>query len=557
MSMPLFNGAELLGGIAFILFGLSFSRQGMQSIAGERLKLLMSQLANRRFYAVGADALAAMSLQSTKAVIQIALNFVKGGLMSLPQAFAVALGAEMGTALVIVLLSVRGLADNALYLIAAGLLAERINRSERLKQIGTVLLGFGLILFGMHLLYVVVQPLGEIPAVQGAFAAGADYLATIAICAALFTLIVRTTAVTVAFAIALASSGILPFTAGLAIVLGANLGSAVTVGRTAMRRGICGKRLALFHAAVKLIGVVAALPLAATIGRLMAENAPQLLVIIPAEGAAPVVTGIGIALTHLAFNMALAILFLPFTGLAAKLTGRMIRDRGVEEPETLAPKYLDEDALETPMLAFAQAKREVMRIAKIAQAMFLGALEPFRMDVDFSQMLEMAQAADDKIDSLEKAVRFYLARISKQNRSQAQADNEVALLTIAQAIEDIGDMIHRDLMGLARRKRNKIARFSEEGLKELCRLHQLVGENFDLAMTMLVRPHEEISRKMLRHERRLDEIEQEMRQAHLMRLHENIPETCETSTIHLEILNQIRSINSKLTKIVQLAGELA
>ncbi len=556
MTMPLFNGAELLGGIAFILFGLSFSRQGMQSIAGERLKLLMSQLANRRIYALGADALAAMSLQSTKAVIQIALNFVKSGLMSLPQAFAVALGAEMGTALVIVLLSVRGLADNALYLIAAGLLAERINRSERLKQTGTVVLGLGLILFGMRLLYAVVQPLGAMPAVQGVFAAGAGYLATIAVCAALFTLIVRTTAVTVAFAIALASSGILPFTVGLAVVLGANLGSAVTVGRTAMRRGNCGRRLALFHAAVKLFGVVVALPLAAAIGGLTAEHLPG-LVTFPADLASPMATGLGIAIAHLAFNMALAVLFLPVTGLASKLTGRIVRDRGAEEAETLAPKYLDEDALDTPMLAFAQAKREVMRIAKIAHAMFMGSLEPFRMDVDLSQMLEMAQAADDKIDSLEKAVRFYLARISKQNRSQAQADNEVALLTIAQAIEDIGDMIHRDLMGLARRKRNKLARFSEEGLGELRRLHTLVAENFDLAMTMLVRPHEEISRKMLRHERRLDEIEQEMRQAHLMRLHENIPETCETSTIHLEILNQIRSINSKLTKIVQLAGELA
>ncbi|MBT3181904.1 MAG: Na/Pi cotransporter family protein, partial [Deltaproteobacteria bacterium] len=157
---------------------------------------------------------------------------------------------------------------------------------------------------------------------------------------------------------------------------------------------------------------------------------------------------------------------------------------------------------------------------------------------------------------IEKAVRFYLAKISQQSLTEKQVTTQLSLLTMSDEIEAVGDIISKDIISLARKKRKKIARFSDEGWKELEQLHRLISENFDLLLSMTIQPCEEIMKKIERHEQYLNEMEQDLRQSHLMRLHEMLPETYETSTIHLDLLGQLRLINIRLAKIADVAIEL-
>lgn len=259
-----------------------------------------------------------------------------------------------------------------------------------------------------------------------------------------------------------------------------------------------------------------------------------------------------IALAHILFNVGLAVIFLPLLKPLIKLVQTLLPTLPSKK-KAFGPKYLDKSALDTPALAFAQAKREILRIGATAQWLFSDCLRMFSRGEDFKEEVERIQNEDDRIDILEKAVRFYLAEIATEKLSSEQASTQMALMAIASDLEDIGDTMSREMVHLAMKKGKGCRVFSDDGWQDLKSFQAMVLENFNLMMSMLAQPSEDIALKLDRHENHMNEVEQSLRQAHLNRLHQGLKESFETSSIHLDILGNLRRINLKVTHIARMA----
>lgn len=543
--METFSWPILLGGFAFFFLGLRSARKSLQLVAGDRLRAALGRVASNRVVALFFGAFITMVLQSSGATSVMLVSFAETYLLNLFQAIAVLLGADIGTTFTVVLLSIEKVTQYALLVVAVGFFIQIITRSRKMRNIGGIVLGFGLIFYGMYLMSQAAVPLKESEVAGHVFAFLAGHPLATLILAVIISGAIHSAAM-IGIAIALAFAGTLTFEASIPIVLGANIGTCITAILAGFGSGYEGRRVALAHTASKVIGVALVFPFIPQVARFVNYIDTLLADVVPAFSTT---VAAKIAITHILFNVALAIVFLPLIGLLVKLVTYVIpTPPGAEEK--FGPKYLDKSALETPAIAFAQVKREIMRVAEIANTMFERCLRMFSRGTDAQEEIELTQADDDKIDILEKAVRFYLARLGQDGLSTAQVQMEMSLLTIISDLEDVGDTMSREMVMLARKKAQWHRIFSDEGWKDLRSFQKRVKENFDLTISMLAQPSEEIHHTVMRHEDAMNKLEQDYRQAHLNRLHEGLKESFDTSSLHLDILSNLRRINAKLTRIV-------
>lgn len=546
--MQEFSWSILIGGFAFFFFGLKSARKGLEVVAGDRLRASIGKVAGNRFLAFAFGAFVTFVLQSSGATSAMLVSFADTGFLTLFQASAVLLGADIGTTLVVVLLSIREIVKYALIIVAIGFFIEMIARKRRNRDLGSIVLGFGLIFYGMYLMSQAAEPLKHSEAAVKIF----EYLAAHPFATIVFATIVSGaihSAGTIGIAIALAFAGTITFEAALPIVLGANIGTCVTAVLAGFATGIQGKRVALAHTLSKIIGVFLVFPFLPNAANLINKFDLICQRVIPGHHAG---VAAEIALAHIMFNIALAIIFLPLLTPLIKFVEHILPTPPQKE-EPFAPKYLDKSALDTPALAFAQAKREIMRIGIIAQRLFADCLKMFSKGEDYLDEITRIKHEDDKIDLLEKSVRFYLAELATERFSSEQSKTQMALLAIAADFEEIGDTVSREMTHLASKKAKWHRIFSDEGWQDLRNFQSMVLENMGLMLSMLEQPAEEIMIKIERHDEHMNDTEQQLRQAHINRLHQGLQEAFDTSSIHLDILANIRRINLKVTHIARMA----
>jgi phosphate:Na+ symporter len=546
--MEPFNWSILIGGITFFFLGLSGARKELQFVAGDKLRSILAKVSDNRFKAFGFGVLITFLLQSSGATSILLISLADTHLLSLYQAIAILLGADFGTTFVVVLLSIKKIADIALPIIALGFFVQILSRQKRFKSAGSILLSFGLIFYGMHLMVFAASPLKDSELAMSVFRYLADNPLASLVMSTIIAAAVHSAGM-IGIAIALAFAGAVSFEASIPLVLGANVGTCVTAILASLGTGSEGKRVAAAHTAAKLIGAAAAFPFIPQIAELVNKISGSFSNIITTLDTS--VAG-KIALTHILFNAALAVLIFPTIGFLVKFVKVVIPEPPVKVEE-FKPLYLDKAALETPALAFAQAKREILRIASIAYNMLGDCLKMFSRGIDTNEEAERLQSEDDKIDLLDKATRFYLAELSSEKLSPEQTRIHVALLSITADLEEIGDTISKEMVMLARKKASWQRIFSDEGWRDLRSFQQKVMENFNLVISILTQPSEELAAKVYRHEEHIDEIEQQLRQAHINRLHQGLKESFDTSSIHLDILGSIRRINVKLAHIARMA----
>ncbi len=546
--MESFSWSVLIGGLAFFFFGLAGARKGLGLVVGDRLRAALGRLTDNRFKAFGFGILVTILLQSSGATSIMLISFADTRLINLFQAIAILLGSDFGTTFVVVLLAIHRIADISLVIIAAGFFIEMIARQRKTKAFGSILMSFGLIFYGMKLMVTAAVPLQYDPVSLQIFAYLGDHPFASLIAATIIAAAVHSAGM-IGIAIALAFSGAITFEASIPLVLGANVGTCVTAILAALNSKTEGKRVAAAHTLAKVIGVVIAFPFIGRIAGLMDILGDKLSDLFSFLDA-----GVGgkIALTHIFFNMALAVLILPLINVLVKLVQRMIPEPKERAEEEFKPLYLEKAALETPALAFAQVKREILRITSIAYDMFGNCLKMFSRGMDITEEVEKMQDEDDKIDVLDKAIRFYLADISTEKLSTDQSRTQMMLLSVTSDLEEIGDTISKEMVLLAKKKAQWRRIFSDDGWHDLRNFQSMVGENFDLMISILTQPSEELAARVYHHEERIDEVEQTLRQAHINRLHQGLKEAFDTSSIHLDILGNLRRINSKIAHIVRM-----
>ncbi|MDO8461350.1 MAG: Na/Pi cotransporter family protein, partial [Deltaproteobacteria bacterium] len=541
MSTDHFSILLFLGALAIFLYGMRIGRIGLQLAGGERLRAMIASLTENRFYGVGVGALTTLILQSSTAMTVMLVGLAGSQLITLTQAMGVILGADVGTTLIVFLLSVKKVADYALVILIVGVLVDLLAKKKRTRYFSMVILGFGFVFFAMNLMVQAMAPLRQNPWVTPVLETLSNYPIYIFLAATLFTAVVQSSATTIGLAMALAFGGTLSIHAAVPIIFGANVGTCVTAFLAGLGGSSDGKRVAWSHLLFKIGGVLLVAPFLDPFIRLVQWVTPFIPIGEPTVARQ-------LAVSHLIFNLSVALIFLPFIRPGVWLVQKLFPDTEADRQKKFGPKYLDPSALETPALAFAHVKREILRMADIAYEMFREV--PMVFETNNLDKIDELESKDNHLDILNKEVKFYLAKISQSQLSDQDSVLEVNYLSMVSDLEEIGDIINKHLMELAEKKILKGREFSQEGWKEIRNFHAKVVENFDLAVSSMTTGDQEMAKKVIRHDSHMREIERELRQAHLNRLHQGLRETFETSSIHLDVLANFQRINNKITAVV-------
>lgn len=515
-----------------MLWGLRNVKQGVSRSFGEGLHKVVAASTGSRLKAlltgIGVTAL----LQSSTATALIVATFCERGIVTVAGGIAIVLGADIGTTLVAQVLSFDLSWFSPLFLIIGFVLVSRFEKAGRLGYIGRIFFGLGLMLLSLSLIKQTALPLKESALLaQMMQALGEDILFSIVI-VALITWLAHSSLAVVLLLMSFVSGGIVPLNVGLVMVLGANLGGVMAPVVATFNDKAVARRIPLANVMMRLVGVVLALPFLGI--------AEHYLVMLDDDPARVIVN------FHTGFNLALALLFLAFTGKIAALTQKVLPDvEDLDDPSR--PKYLDEKAVDLPAVALASARREVLRMADILESMLDDTIKTFRSNDKVG--INRIKNRDDILDSLFKAVKLYMAHISQSTLTQEEAIEHEKIFSFATNIEHAGDVIDKGLMPMAEKKIRKQASFSAEGMKEIEGMYKLVKESVRLAQTVFVSGDLKLARQMVEDEEKIRDAEQEANISHLERLRDEVPETLSTSSLHIDIIRDYRRINSHVCTV--------
>lgn len=522
---------DLAGGVALLLYGLHLAGEGLQVLAGTRLRYILASITKNRLLGMGAGAFITAILQSSSATTVMLVGFTGSGLLTLRQTMAVILGADIGTTLTVQLLAFP-IYHYALGIVAVGFLLFFLGRDRRTKTVGTTTLGFGLIFLGLRAVSSGMAPLADSPQAGALLLALGDQpLLGIAV-AALLTALLHSSAATLAIALTLGAQGLLTLHAALPIILGANIGTCAPALIASVGGLPEAKRVALAHTVFKVAGVALVYPVLGPFESWVGASADDL----PRQ----------IANAHTLFNLGLAVVFLPFTTPFANVVSRMVRERP-QADEWAQPKYLDPHVLDVPSLALGQATREALRMADLVHEMVRDTIRVFQ-DGD-QELLEEIERKEDWVDRLNRDIKLYITRLSEKSLTKEQLDREMVLLAVINDLENIGDIVDKNLMELAKKKLYKDLRFSDTGLREMIDLHRQVVKNFERVIAAFASQDAEVAKRVIEEKAKISQKERELKQAHIHRLHAGLPESIETSAIHLDVLTNLKRINSHVTNI--------
>lgn len=514
---------SLLGGTALLLYGVRLVGEGLQRAAGARLRHVLASLSGDRFRALAVGAGVTALLQSSSATTVMLVGFASAGLLSLRQTMGVILGADIGTTVTVQLLAFDLLALAPL-IVFFGWLLTALSKGTA-GHFGRAILGFGFLFLGMKLIADGTVPLRANQLFADVLTALVGLPIVVLLLSAALTAAVHSSAAVIGLALSLAQAGLIPLEGAIPIIFGANVGTAGTALVASVGTNAEARRVAVAHAAFKFAGVAVFLPFSGLFVEVVRATAPD----VPRQ----------IANAHTLFNVGLAVLFLPFVDIAARVITRAIPETRRNE---IGAIYLNPQVLDTPAVALGQALREVLRMGDVVVQSLRDTIRVFERDDD--ELMRELVKRDDQIDRLEEDIKQYLIKLSGRSLTEEQSDRETALLFIIVNLEEIGDVIEKDLLELAEKKIRGHHLFSEQGWAEIKDLHAKVVENLELAMSAVATQDRAIAETVIRHKAVVNTLERRLRQAHMERLRSGLRESIDTSSIHLDVLASLKRANS-------------
>lgn len=521
----------LFGGMALLLYGMQLVGEGLQQAAGGRMRHILSNITNNRIKGMLAGAFITAVVQSSSATTVMLVGFAGSGLMTLAQSVSVILGADVGTTVTVQLIAFKFF-DYALLLVGVGFLLIFLCRRKVLKSVGQAILGFGFIFFAMKIMSDAMVPLRDSEVMKILLVSLGSHPLLGLILSAAFSALVHSSAATIGLAITLSLQGLMPLTAAIPVIFGANVGTCVTALASAIGTHTEAKRVAMAHIFFKVTGVLLFLPFIAPFAWLAEMTASD----VPRQ----------IANAHTLFNVGITVLFMPFAAALARLIAALVPE-SKEGEGAFRSKYLDERMLDAPALALGQAHREALRMADIVSEMLTKTIDAItRQD---PELVEFIQERDNQVDTLERDIKHFLTKLSQEGLSEEQSKREIDLLSFVNNLENIGDIVDRNLMELAKKKLSKGARFSEPGAQEIALLHKQVLQNLEMAIAAFAGSDRVLAQQVLERKLEISQTERKFRQAHIERLHEGYRESIDTSEIHLDVLTNLKRINSHITAV--------
>ncbi|MDH6593155.1 phosphate:Na+ symporter [Variovorax sp. TBS-050B] len=534
---------NLLAAVALLVWGTQLVRTGVLRVFGANLRKILVQSMRNRFTAalsgIGVTAL----VQSSTATSLMTSSFVGQGLITLPAALAVMRGADIGTALISVLFSA-DLSWLSPMFIFVGVVLFISRASSPAGRVGRVLIGLGLMLLALQLVVAATEPLFSAPAVRALLASlNSDVLLEITIGAALAIVAYSSLAVVLLVA-AMASSNVVPLDVALGLVLGANLGSGLLAVLTTAKSAMPVRQVTVGNLVFKALGVAVVAPF---IGLWLRHVQPQI----------PNATH-GVVLFHLAFNVVISVGFIGLTQWVAKLVTKML-PVPTQPAASMRPHHLDPSALPTPSLAISNAAREALHQADVVETMLIGTLDVIRNN-DLRLAQELRQL-DDTVDELYSAIKYYMTRISREALGEEESRRWTDIISFTINMEQIGDIIERVIIDIEDKKIKPQRNFSEAGMAEIVELHGRLVANLRLSMSVFLNGNVRDAQKLLEEKARFRDLERAYASTHLDRLSDRTTLSIETSSLHIDLISDLKRINSHICSIaypiLESAGALA
>ena len=519
---------NLLGAVALLLFGLAQVKDGVTRAFGVKLRTVLATGTKSGPRSLLSGFLATIALQSSTATALTVASFAERDLIKPRMAQVVLLGANIGTA-VTAWIFANGVAWLSPMLILTGIVLRRGTSTAR-QGGGTALVGVGLMLLSLHLLSAATEPMRDSPAL-GAFIGLLDGAWPVALLlSAALAFVSSSSLAVVVLILSLASADILSTGLIIVLILGANLGGAIPPVVATLSAPASARRITIGNLIVRTVGCLIALPLAGY-GAMFLQQLPLAQNMLPVDA-------------HLIFNLALATLAWPFSGLISDLMAKIVPD----DPKTEeGPRFLDINALDTPVVALANATREVLVVGDTIERMLIRAENAFKHN-DLAPLAEII-LLEKKVDTRQQDVKIYLSQLGRKGLDEDDARRSITIIDYAINLEHIGDIIEKGLCEQIRKKILNGFKFSDEGYDELKTLFDMTIENLRAAQSIFVTGDFDLARRLMEIKIDIRRLEKRSSGRHLERLRDGLMQSLQTSSLHLDMLRDLKRINAHIVSV--------
>jgi phosphate:Na+ symporter len=519
---------SLAGSVALLLWGVHMVQTGVQRAFGARLRSFLGRALKNRFNSFLAGTGVTALLQSSTATGLMVTGFAAGGLVDLVPALSVMLGANVGTTLIVQVLSFNVAAVAPAFILVGVIMFRRATAG--LHDFGRVLIGLGLVLMALFQLVSVLAPYEDIPSLRLLLDAIASQPILDIILAAALTWAMHSSVAVVLVIMSLASKGTISPDAAYALVLGANLGTAINpVLEGATGPDPAAKRLPLGNLVNRVIGIGLALMLLPYFGAALSRIEPN--------------NARAVADFHTVFNIVLAAIFFPILPLYARLLARWLPSQ-IDNADPGAPLYLDPNARKIPVVALGDAAREALRMADVVEDMLAGLKEA--LEKANRRQITETRRKDDVLDKLNTAIKHYITGMDPEELVETDHDRLREILIFATNMEHAGDVIDKNLLGIANKLVKRGLTFSSGGQSELLAMVDRLNVNVRTAASLFMTGDQRAARHLAREKEILRTMESKATEAHFQRMRAGQVDTVETSTMHLDALRDLKNVNASL-----------
>jgi phosphate:Na+ symporter len=530
-------GMTLFGGLALFLFGMEQMADALKAVAGERMKIILAKLTTNRFMGAATGAFVTAIIQSSSVTTVLVVGFITAGLMSMAQSVGVIMGANIGTTITAQIVAFK-VTKYALLMVAAGFGMLFFSKQEKIKQYGGMLMGLGLVFFGMSVMSNGMNPLRSYQPFLDLMTSMENPLIGILIAAA-FTGLIQSSSATTGIVIVMATQGFITLEAGIALAFGANIGTCVTAMLAAIGKPREAVRAAVVHVLFNVFGVllwVGFIPQLSEFVTWLSPLHPELSGTDKLAAEAPR----QIANAHTVFNISNTIIFIGFTSQFARLVEKLVPDKPVEELLIARPKYLDEELLETPSLALDRARLEIGHMGGRVKEMLQGIMTAI---INGDQiMLKNIAKIDDEVDILHGHIVTYLGRISQNALTEEQTKLLVNLMAASNDLENIGDIIETDLVYLGNEGIETGVSISEETRAMLRKLHDIVSTTAELAIDAVMENDERAAQEVIAMKADIGRLMESAAMHESRRLVADAPNRLAAYTLEIDIIEKLKRI---------------
>ena len=528
----------LFGGMGMFLYGMEMMSDGMKVTAGNSMRTILEKLTSNKYLAVFVGAFVTMVIQSSSATTVMLVSFVNSGLLAFSQALGVILGSNIGSTVTAQIVAFK-VTDYALLLIAAGALMSLFSKKDTVKNLGYVILGFGLLFYGMKVMSDTMKPLRSDPAFNSILTSFENpFLGILA--GAIFTALVQSSSATTGIVITLASGGSITLEAGIPLIFGANLGTCITALLAGLNASRDAKRVAVAHITFNLIGVLLFCFWIPTFADWVSQTSQN----IPRQ----------IANAHTFFNIIASIVFLPFTGYIAKAIIHYFPDkeldRNIEKPAVL---HLDESLLDQPTAAINNAQAEIKGVVGLMERVVGTLVRPFINGQDLNDIeneeVDLISATNqrvEKIDFLNDKITEYLVATSKSDLSTKQSKELFTLTSIVNYLGSMNDLMKLRFSTLVSKKDGINEDFSSEDQDEIFKYHQRLIKQVKRLDKFFAKFDKAKAEKIIAKGKENKDLEQKYRLDRFERISSQDPssgKSADLNQLHTQVMDLLKQVN--------------